>query len=108
MEEQQWLPGTARQRISDLSKSRKISQTKLAEATGINRSKLSRFISGATDSLPHEDVVNIARYFDVSTDFLLGETDEPGRINYDIGELGLTIKAAKALYTRKVDPKIVS
>ena len=108
MEEQKWLAGTAPQRIGDLMKNRRISQMTLAETTGINRSKLSRFISGATDSLPHEDIVKIARYFDVSTDFLLGETDEPDRINYDISELGLTVKAAKALYTRKVDPSMVS
>ena len=45
--------------------------------------------------------------FNVSTDFLLGETDDPGRINYDIGELGLTVNAAECLYTRKVDPAIL-
>lgn len=57
--------------------------------------------------MSHEHVIAIAKYFNVSTDFLLGETDDPGRINYDIGELGLTVKAAECLYTRKVDPAIL-
>ena len=74
---------------------------------GIDRSALSRFLSGKTDSMSHEHVIAIAKYFNVSTDFLLGETDDPGRINYDIGELGLTVKAAECLYTRKVDPAIL-
>ncbi len=107
MEQRKWLPSDTRDRLTDLMKSRDISQSQLAEAIGVNRSSLNRFISGATDTLSHEYVIKIARYFQTSTDFLLGETDDPGRINYDIGELGLTVRAAKNLYTRKVDPEIL-
>lgn len=107
MKDQTWLAGTARERIQDLAKAKKVSQVKLAEATGINRSKISRFISGASDSLSHEDIIKIAHYFKVSTDFLLGETDVPDRKNYDIEELGLSVKAAKRLYTGIVNPQIV-
>ena len=39
------------------------------------------------------------RLFNVSTDFLLGETNIPDRKNYDIAELGLSVEAAKNLYT---------
>ena len=90
-----------------LAKNRNISRAQLAGVIGIDRSALSRFLSGKTDSMSHEHVIAIAKYFNVSTDFLLGETDDPGRINYDIGELGLTVKAAECLYTRKVDPAIL-
>lgn len=107
MEQRKWLPSDTRNRLTDLMKSRDISQLQLAEAIGVNRSSLNRFISGATDALSHEYVIKIARYFQTSTDFLLGETDDPGRINYDIGELGLTVRAAENLYTRKVDPEIL-
>lgn len=107
MEERKWLPADTRTRLMDLCKSRNISQARLAEVIGVDRSALSRFLSGKTDSLSHEHVIRMAKYFNVSTDFLLGETDDPGRINYDIGELGLTVKAAECLYTRKVDPAIL-
>lgn len=107
MEKQEWLAGTTRERIQDLAKNQKVTQVMLAEATGINRSKLSRFFSGASDSLSHEDIKKIAHYFRVSTDFLLGETDAPDRKNYDIEELGLTVKAAKRLYSGIVNPEIV-
>ena len=50
----------------------------------------------------------MSAYFGVSTDFLLGLTREPERTNYDIGELGLTVEAAKNLYLQKADPAIVS
>ena len=85
----------------------KTSQSQLAGKIGVDRSALSRFLRGKTDSLSHEHVIQISRFFNVSTDFLLGETDDPGRINYDIGELGLTVKAAECLYTRKVDPAVL-
>ena len=107
MENKKWLPSDTRNRLIDLCKDRNISQAQLAGVIGIDRSALSRFLSGKTDSMSHEHVIAIAKYFNVSTDFLLGETDDPGRINYDIGELGLTVKAAECLYTRKVDPDIL-
>ena len=107
MENKKWLPADTRNRLLDLCKSRKISQSQLARVIGVDRSALSRFFSGKTDSLSHEYVIAIANYFNVTTDFLLGETDDPGRINYDIGELGLTVKAAERLYTRKVDPAVL-
>ena len=68
---------------------------------------MSRFISGKTDKLGDESIIRIARAFEVSTDFLLGEVDEPDRKNYDISELGLSVEVARNLYTQKVNPKIV-
>ena len=103
-----YLPGKIRDRIQDLMKSRKVTQAELAAKIGCSESALSRFISGKTDKLGDESIIRIARVFEVSTDFLLGEVDEPDRKNYDISELGLSVEAARNLYTQKVNPKIVS
>ena len=84
-----FLPGTIRDRIKDLMKSTKMTQAELAARIGCSESMLSRFISGKTDKLGDENIIRIARMFNVSTDFLLGEVDVPGRMNYDISELGL-------------------
>lgn len=69
---------------------------------------LSRFISGKTDKLGDKNIIRIARVFNVSTDFLLGETDIPDRMDYDISELGLSVQAARNLYTQKVNPQVVN
>ena len=106
--DQVYLPGKIRDRIQDLMKSRKVTQAELAAKIGCSESSLSRFISGKTDKLGDESIIRIARAFEVSTDFLLGEVDEPDRKNYDISELGLSVEAARNLYTQKVNPKIVS
>ena len=103
-----FLPAAVRDRIWDLLKERKVTQAELAARIGCSESSLSRFISGKTDKLGDESIIRIARVFEVSTDFLLGEVDEPDRKNYDISEIGLSVEAARNLYTQKVNPKIVS
>ena len=52
-------------------------------------------IGGKTDKIGDESIVKMAQIFDVSTDFLLGVVNEPERKNYDISELGLSVKAAQ-------------
>ena len=103
-----YLPGDTRQRIQDLIKSRKITQAELAERVGLSSSTLSRYLQGRTANLGDGFIIRIAKYFDVSTDFLLGETDIPDRKNYDIEELGLSAETAKLLYTGKVDASVLN
>ena len=103
-----YLPGDTRQRIQDLIKSRKITQAELAERVGLSSSTLSRYLQGRTTNLGDGFIIRIAKYFDVSTDFLLGETDIPDRKNYDIAELGLSAETAKLLYTGKVDASVLN
>lgn len=106
--DQVFLPGTIRDRIKDLMKSKKMTQAELAVRIGTAESTLSRFLRGDTDKLGNENIIRIARVFNVSTDFLLGEVDVPERMNYDISELGLSVQAARNLYTHKVNPQIVN
>ena len=106
--EQVYLPGTVRQRIQELIKERKITQAELSAEIGMAESTLSRFLSGRTDKIGDEYIIKIADFLGVSTDFILGQTDFPERRNYDIGELGLSYKAAMALYTREVDTDVVN
>ena len=106
--EQAYLPGTVRHRIQELIKERKITQAELAAEIGMAESSLSRFLSEKTDKIGDEYIIKIADFLGVSTDFILGQTDFPERRNYDIGELGLSYKAAMALYTREVDTDVVN
>ena len=83
-------------------------QPELAKEIGCSKSTISRFISGAKGTLTHEQVLKIARLLNVSTDFLLGETNIPDRKNYDIAELGLSVEAARNLYTGRVNTEVVN
>ena len=105
---QEYLPAPSNVRLADLMKEHNISQPELAKEIGCSKSTISRFISGVKGTLTHEQVLKIARLFNVSTDFLLGETNIPDRKNYDIAELGLSVEAAKNLYTGRVNAEVVN
>ena len=105
---QEYLPAPSNIRLADLMKEHNISQPELAKELGCSKSTINRFISGAKGTLTHEQVLKIARLFNVSTDFLLGETNIPDRKNYDIAELGLSVEAAKNLYTGRVNTEVVN
>ena len=105
---QTWLPGDTRQRIQDLIRNNDTTQAELAEAAGLSDSALSRYLLGQTETLGDIYIIRIARRFNVSTDFLLGETNIPDRKNYEIEELGLSYESAKLLYTEKIDPRTLN
>lgn len=106
--EGEYLPGNIRERIQELLHERKITQAQLAERIGSTESAVSRFISGKTDKISAEHIIRIARAFNVSTDFLLGVVNVPDRKNYDVEELGLSVQAARNLYTGRVNAEIVN
>ena len=105
---QAYLPGNTRQRIQDLIKDSSITQAELASIIGLSESALSRYLKGLTEMLGDGYIIKIAKHFNVSTDFLLGETDIPDRKNYDIEELGISAEAAKLLYTGRLDSRVLN
>ena len=107
--EQEYLPSNSpQQRLQELMKEHKITQAELASKIGIAESSISRFLNGTKNKLTTEQIINIARIFNVSSDFLLCLTDVPDKKNYDISELGLSAEAARNLYTGRVNPEVVS
>ena len=92
-----YLPGDTRQRIQDLIKDSSITQAELAGIIGLSESALSRYLKGQTEMLGDGYIIKIAKHFRVSTDFLLGETDIPDRKNYNIEELGLSVRSYNCL-----------
>ncbi len=89
----EFLPGTIGQRLAELREQRGLTREELAERVGVSTSTLSRLESGQIQKFSDEMLTALAREFDVSTDFLLGLTNIPDRMNYDIGELqGISLR----------------
>ena len=103
-----YLPGDTRERIKDLLAERVMNQEELAERLGVNGSTINRYLSGQTEKLSTENIVEMARIFNVSTDFLLCLTDIPFKTNYDIEKLGLNVDAAKTLLRKEYDMDILN
>lgn len=76
------------ERLDDLYRSRGITQSQLAEETGINQSAISEYINGkngGTGSRAPDcaSIIALSKYFSVSTDYLLGLTTTKS-INEDV------------------------
>lgn len=105
--QEKWLPGNTMDRIRDLCRSRNITQVELAQAVGMDKSTLSRVMAEKTSKLSSKNLVAIANYFEVSTDFLLGLTDIPACKEHDIERLGLSMEAAANLHQGKLNRSVV-
>ena len=99
MAEMDYLPGGIKERLEDLRNRRKLTLKEVAEKTGIDYSTLSRIENGNVKKVGDDVLLKLARFFGVSTDFLLGITDFPDKKNYTAEELGLSADAVKNLYT---------
>ena len=63
-------------RLKELRKQKGISQLKLAIELNTNQNTISRYETGTREPGIVE-LINIAEYFNVSVDYLLGRTDNP-------------------------------
>ena len=104
----EFLPGTIRQRIRDLMERNELSQARLAEFLNVGRSTVNDFLIGKTQTISSENVVKIAGLFNVSTDFLLGLTNDPSPRNLALKALGLSRQATENLENRCFDPQALS
>ena len=64
------------QRIYELRKQKQLNQKQLGEAVGLSHEAISTIESG-TRGTTIDKLVLLARFFHVSTDYLLGITDDP-------------------------------
>lgn len=63
-------------RVKELRKQRRLSQTELGEVLGLTHKSISTIESGVRGTTI-EKLILLAKFFDVSTDYLLGLKDEP-------------------------------
>ena len=64
-------------RLKKLRKSKTLTQKQVAEALSMTERNYQRL--EATSNPSNENLIRIADYFDVSTDYLLGRSDNPAR-----------------------------
>lgn len=63
-------------RVYDLREDRDYTQKTVAEYLGIHPNVYRRYEKGKR-SFPLEHIIKLADFYDVSTDYLLGRTDDP-------------------------------
>lgn len=76
------LPGTPGQRICDLCNGNHITQKEPAKKIEISPSQLSQIISGKTKTVSSDILIEAAKRFHVSTDYILGLSNVSVRKSY--------------------------
>ena len=65
-------------RIRDLREDRDMTQTDIAKVLGMSQTGYSKYETGEND-IPTTVLIRLARYYNTSIDYLLGETNNPKR-----------------------------
>ncbi|MBQ8322265.1 MAG: helix-turn-helix transcriptional regulator [Clostridia bacterium] len=65
-------------RLRDLREDRDMNQTQVAKALGMSQTGYSKYETGEND-IPTRVLIVLARFYGVSIDYLLGETNNPKR-----------------------------
>ena len=65
-------------RIRDLREDKDMTQTQIAKMLGMSQTGYSKYETGEND-VPTTILIKLARFYNTSIDFLLGETDCPRR-----------------------------
>jgi len=66
------------QRIRDLRNDHDLNQQQIADYLGMSQTGYSKYEVGTND-IPTQILIKLARSYNVSIDYLLGETDNPKR-----------------------------
>ena len=66
------------QRLRDLREDKDMNQTQIAKMLGMSQTGYSKYETGEND-IPTEILIKLARFYNTSIDYLLGETDNPER-----------------------------
>lgn len=95
------------ERLEDLIKEKGVKHQEIADAIGVNKSQISKWCSGSCEAPGAKKVIALAKYFNVTSDYLLGLSNVKTNQNVEIDQLGLNAEAIewlKLLYTSANDP----
>ncbi|MBQ1213032.1 MAG: helix-turn-helix transcriptional regulator [Clostridia bacterium] len=65
-------------RVRDLREDKEVNQTEIAKMLGMSQTGYSKYETGEND-IPTEVLIKLARYYDTSIDYILGETNNKKR-----------------------------
>ena len=97
---------TLQEKLRDLRGNIKLEE--LSAKVGISVSTLSRFETNEQSNIAYQDLVKLARYHNVSMDYLSGLTNNKQYRNIAIDELALTDDAVAVLKSKKANNRLIS
>jgi transcriptional regulator with XRE-family HTH domain len=99
---------TLQEKLRDLRDERKLRLQDIADATGIPLATLGRIENNEDNQASFQNIAILARFYNVSTDYLFGVTDNLQHRNVEIDALSLSDNAIAMLKSKKLNNRLVS
>jgi len=99
---------TLQEKLRDLRDERKLKQQEVADQTGIPLATISRIESNDDNQTSYQTVAALAKFYNVSTDYLFGITDNRQHRNIEIDALALSDSAIEILKSKKLSNRLIS
>ncbi|EGC04161.1 DNA-binding helix-turn-helix protein [Ruminococcus albus 8] len=99
---------TMGEKIKDMRVERHLTTKQLAQATGISEAVLNGLENDSGRDVGYSRIIDLAKFFEVPTDYLLGFTESRITKNIELKELGLSDKAIEVLLAKRQDNELVS
>ena len=98
---------TIPERLKDLRVERHLTLEQLAEATGISKSALGKYETDDYKDISPYSIIELAKFYEVSTDYLLGVTETKNHPNTDLHDLHLSDDMIALLKSGKLNNRLL-
>ncbi|SDA20210.1 Helix-turn-helix domain-containing protein [Ruminococcus sp. YE71] len=99
---------TMGEKIKDMRVERHMTTKQLAQATGISEPVLNGLENDLGRDVGYSRIVDLAKFFEVPTDYLLGFTESRITKNIELKELGMSDRAIEVLLAKRQDNELLS
>ena len=99
---------TIQERLKDLRVERSLTLEQLSAETGISKSALGKYEADDFKDISPFSMVELAKFYGVSTDYLLGLTEQKNQPNTELNTLHLADDAIEVLRTGKFNHRLLS
>lgn len=99
---------TMGEKIKDLRVERHLTTKQLAKLTGISEPVINGLENDSGRDVGYSRIIDLAKFFEVPTDYLLGFTESRITKNIELKALGLSDKAIEVLLAKRQDNALVS
>ena len=98
---------TIQEKLKDLRNERGLKLEELALQTGLSRSALGSYETNDYKDISHTAIITLAKFYGVSTDYLLGLTQNREEVPAAVSELGIDDGTADVLKSGKVNNRLL-
>ncbi|MCI8548850.1 MAG: helix-turn-helix transcriptional regulator, partial [Bacilli bacterium] len=98
---------TIQERLEDLRKERGLTLEQLAEQTGLSKSALNNYETDATKDISHYAIIKLAKFYGVTSDYLLGLSEIKHHPDAELNDLHLSDGMVKLLQDGQVNTPLL-